>query len=155
MRGPFTTALRLPVADQLTSVRVILTGLVVELAIRRMGLPRLAEGLGLTPVWSMATVAPPLRSLSDFEPPLVPRERRQVRAVLRVMRHWPFGSGSCLRQALVLGHLLRARGPHLRIGVRAGDGGVDAHAWVEVSGLAVDDQGFAPLLRATSAGTAA
>jgi hypothetical protein len=57
---------------------------------------------------------------------------------------------SCLPRAVVLWTLLRRHGQAavVRLGVRKGAAGVDAHAWVEVDGLSLDDpsdQPFQPL----------
>ncbi len=48
-------------------------------------------------------------------------------------------SATCLRQALLLDWLLRRRGlqPTLQLGVRKRDGKFDAHAWVELEGIAL------------------
>jgi hypothetical protein len=49
--------------------------------------------------------------------------------------------GNCLEQSLVLWALLRERGIHaqLRVGVRKGEGGLEAHAWVELEGVVLND----------------
>ena len=46
---------------------------------------------------------------------------------------------TCLRQSLLLYWLLRRRGldPQLKLGVRKQDGIFDAHAWVELEGVAL------------------
>jgi len=46
---------------------------------------------------------------------------------------WP---ATCLRQSLLVYGWLRARGltPELKLGVRKGSGGFDAHAWLELEG---------------------
>ncbi len=46
---------------------------------------------------------------------------------------------TCLRQSLLLYWLLRRRGldPQLKLGVRTQDGVFDAHAWVELEGVAL------------------
>ncbi|MEZ5645277.1 MAG: lasso peptide biosynthesis B2 protein [Burkholderiaceae bacterium] len=48
-------------------------------------------------------------------------------------------SATCLRQALVVRAWLRRRGldARLKIGVKMPDGQLDAHAWVEVDGVAL------------------
>jgi hypothetical protein len=114
------------------TVHVVAVGLVVELLLERWTLPRLAGRLGV--------------SLADG-PQVAPRGRalrpgaamRRWDAVGRVYRRWPRGDGPCLRQALVAGHLLRSRGPVLRIGVRrAEDGALQAHAWLAIDGTDLD-----------------
>ena len=56
-------------------------------------------------------------------------------------RHTPFRA-TCLSRSLLLGWLLRRRGvaSDLRIGVRLTNGVLDAHAWVECSGVPVNDR---------------
>ena len=71
------------------------------------------------------------------------------RAVDLVMRHWPVARERlCLRRSLVLGWRLREVGPTLQLGVQHREGGVLAHAWLEVGGIRFDmsDQEYAPLL---------
>ena len=48
----------------------------------------------------------------------------------------------CLPRAIVLWSMLRHDGvaAELRLGVRHGDRGFEAHAWVEVDGLSLDGQ---------------
>ncbi len=52
---------------------------------------------------------------------------------------------TCLRQALLLQWLLRRRGlaAELRIGVRKQDAALDAHAWVELDGVALGEPDLA------------
>jgi hypothetical protein len=66
-----------------------------------------------------------------------------------VYRRFP-GGGTCLREALVTGHLLRRFDPVLRIGAARDTDGIHAHAWLEVgsSVLGHDDERFSPLGRA-------
>ncbi len=55
-------------------------------------------------------------------------------------RRWPTNA-LCLQRSLALLWLLRRRGigAELKIGVRRTDGQLQAHAWVEVGGVAVND----------------
>ena len=66
-------------------------------------------------------------------------ERRELAVAARVMRHWLFPP-TCLRRALIVGHILRRRGPRLRVGVTKSDGVVSAHAWLLVDGAQLDFQ---------------
>lgn len=117
-------------------VNTVIAAVVVEVGIRTLPLPRLARLVGApldtsepapregpAPVWSL-------------------RSRQQVRTSQRVFRHWPFGD-TCLRQALVLGWLLRRLDPVLRVGVAKLDGAVRAHAWLEIAGTRLDPIGGA------------
>jgi len=110
---------------------VVATG--VELGLRTMTLPRLAWVLG-APLDTEGT-APTMRS--GPPPGLSARQRRKVRAVQRVMRHWPFGD-TCLRQALVCGQRLRRLHPTLHLGVAKIDGQIRAHAWLVIDGAVLD-----------------
>lgn len=105
----------------------------VELGLRTMTLPRLARVLG-TPLNTDGT-APTMRC--GPPPTVAAGDRRKVRAVRRVMRHWPFGD-TCLRQALVYGHRLRRLHPTLHLGVAKIDGQVRAHAWLVIAGAVLD-----------------
>ncbi len=73
---------------------------------------------------------------------LSPSDARKVH-VVRQLSALLYGSGrGCLRQSLVLGHLLRAHRPVLRLGVRDDAAtGFTAHAWLEIDGRPVEDQG--------------
>ncbi|MGH8933265.1 MAG: lasso peptide biosynthesis B2 protein [Egibacteraceae bacterium] len=62
------------------------------------------------------------------------REQRQIDAARRVIRRWSIAPSPCLREALVLGHLLRRRQPRLCIGVMRRGEAIAAHAWLEVQG---------------------
>ena len=136
-------AARLPLADKLETARSLSLAAVVEGAVRVAPLPALARRLGLdldlkTPTPSVPAGPP--------TPPLTRDEVRRVRATMRIMRVWPFGKGSCLRQSLVLGYQLRRRHPVLRVGVRMQDG-VVGHAWIEVAGTNIGGDGsYLPLL---------
>lgn len=52
-----------------------------------------------------------------------------------------FIRANCLKRSLVLWYLLRRRGivTDLRIGVRRGDNGFEAHAWIEYAGVVIND----------------
>jgi len=112
----------------------------VERDVRRLGLPELAGRYGLR----LAAEAP-------GEPPqaLLPRwAGDRVRTVWRVMGFWPSARERlCLRRSLVLGARLRELEPDLVVGVRPGDGRLDAHAWVVVGGHSLDSSArlYSPL----------
>lgn len=137
------TIARIPRAEKVETARVLALSLVVEVAIRLAPLPEVARRLGIAVDFS--TRAPTLPTAAPT-PPLTSQEVRRVRAVQRVMRRWPFGRGTCLRQSLVLGHRLRHRDPVLRLGVRRRHDDVLGHAWLELSGTSVGaDTSFLPL----------
>lgn len=69
-------------------------------------------------------------------------ESRRIRAVRRLSPHIYGGERGCLRRSLVLGYLLRARNPVMRLGVRKDETtGFAAHAWLEIDGHPVDFRG--------------
>jgi hypothetical protein len=133
------------VARGLLAARVFVVALAAEAGVRSVPLPRLVRAFG----FSMAAAAPEGHDRArsgEPSPPFDAAERRRIRTAMRVLRRWPFADGPCLRLALVLGHLLRSRGPLLHLGVRQDDDGILAHAWIEVSGVALgEDEGFVPI----------
>jgi transglutaminase superfamily protein len=140
-RMAFLRVVRLPVRDQLATFRVLALAAVVEIAVRTLPLPRLARWLGIALVPPARSVRP-LYSLNETE-------RRQVRAVERVLRRWSIAPGPCLRKALVMGYFLRRHKPVLRIGVMRRNGLVLAHAWLDFGEISINTgeqhQPFAPL----------
>lgn len=52
-----------------------------------------------------------------------------------------FAGGTCLAKAIVLARILASEGiaSQIRIGVRKGERGIEAHSWVEVDGMAMDE----------------
>lgn len=62
-------------------------------------------------------------------------------AVNIAARHMPYPA-TCLTRSLLMNWLLHRRGvpSDLRIGVRITNGTLDAHAWVEVGGVPVNDR---------------
>ncbi|MBB5786248.1 lasso peptide biosynthesis B2 protein [Jiangella mangrovi] len=127
------------VRDWPVAARAVLVTVVVEAGLRLATLPRLASLVGV-----------PLRFDDDPVPPAAPSlpailGAREVRALYvseRVVRHSPFGD-TCLRRALVGGHVLRRRKPALRVGVAKIDGRIQAHAWLEIDGVSLDPVGAA------------
>lgn len=103
---------------------------VVELGLRVARLPRLAALLGVRLDLDARPVESATRLLPD-------RYQARLRAVRRVVRHWPFGD-TCLRHALLAGVLIRRLGPVLQVGVARREGEVRAHAWLLVDGVVVD-----------------
>lgn len=130
-------ATRIPPRELLTTIRALVVLTALEASIRWIPLPRLGRLLGvrfdLTP--PTTGVAPmPLDSLP-------PPAQRALRATKRVTRWSPFCSGPCLRRSLVSAHLLRRLDPAVRLGVAGGDGGIRAHAWIEIDHRPLEDVG--------------
>lgn len=80
--------------------------------------------------------APPCRPVEDIAP-MTRAEQRAIGIALSTLRRAPV-NGTCLRRALVMSDILRARDPLLRVGVAKRAGEVTAHAWVEIAGVAMD-----------------
>ena len=70
------------------------------------------------------------------------RVRLTVRMVNAAVRHG-WGRSTCLEKSLALWWLLRRQGiaSSVRIGARAGAGKLEAHAWVECEGVALNEPG--------------
>ena len=97
------------------------------LGLRVLGLPRFQA-------WLLKAPARPALSLT------LPLVRALGEAVNIAARHTPLPV-TCLSRSLLLGWLLHRRGvaSDLRIGVRLTQGKLDAHAWVEYEGIAIND----------------
>lgn len=118
--------------DYAAVLRAVLTQARIEWALHRRPLPELAAALGVP-----LLTGPGAAATERFTERLTGEERRALRAVRRVLRHWPWGN-TCLRRALGIGHVLRHRAPALRVGVTKQDGAVKAHAWLEIDGRSLD-----------------
>lgn len=137
--GYLASARRRRLADFIRGVLVLCVGTVVEVGLRTVRLDRLAGWFGIN-FLEAPSVAPATTTLN-------PRDRRRARLAYAVMRNWPFGRGPCLRQALVVGWVLRRHRPVLHLGVATAEG-FAAHAWLEVAGETIGGAtGFAPLGR--------
>jgi Transglutaminase-like superfamily len=124
----------------------------VEFLIRRRPLSAAAAACGVPLDTSHDLSQMPQVHHGVPTPPLSGTEARRLKALGRVMRHWPsmsgpWGSGTCLRESLLAGYYLRHRGPVLRVGAALVDGGPAFHAWIEVSGVDTGSIGFVPLVR--------
>jgi hypothetical protein len=123
----------------------------------------LAEAVVLLPlaavslrVLSFARVHAVLSALPKANrPPLHPERVATVARLLRSANDAWFTRVTCLPHSLVLWWLLRRRGTDavLRFGVRKTTGEIEAHAWVEHAGVALNDDAdvherFAPFDRA-------
>lgn len=138
MRSPLALARSVPAREWAAVVAAAGVAVVAEVGLRTTTLPRIARLLGV-----------PLRLDGDDDVmPAATRLRlspvalRRLRATRRVMRHWPLGD-TCLRRALVSGQRLRRLDPVLRVGVAKIDGKIQAHAWLEIDGVALDPAGAA------------
>ena len=117
-----------PRGDRLATLIALLSFAGAELALRF-----LATDTAFRVVGARVALTDDPYPLHDVRP-LDRRERRRLRAINRVARHWPFGRGPCLREALVTARALPNREVAVRFGIAREPVGLDAHAWVEVDG---------------------
>lgn len=150
------------VLDRLRFLHTAALVLLVEAALHVVPLPRLARLCGVRlhegdrAVDTVSGPAP--RTLetasSGRGPDLTPRERRRVRLARRASRRLAARSerGTCLRDALLVGHVLRRHRPDLHIGARLGADGFAAHAWLEIDGATLGYRpGYLPLTASSHA----
>ena len=127
--------LRLDSAELGAMVQLVAVAAAIEILLRAMPLPSVGRLLGVAFVDEDVT---PL-----FAAPVVltDRERCRLRCARRIGRHWPFCQGTCLRESLLAGYVLRHHHPRLVIGVSRGEGSFAAHAWLDIQGRVVGDPG--------------
>lgn len=139
MTNRLMLARAVPVREWPSIWAAVVIAAAVEAGLRVMRLPRLAAWLG-TPL-RLERESPPMPA-DGGTTRLSAAERRRLRAARRVLRHWPFGD-TCLRRALVSGHVLRRRNPVIRMGVAKVEGRIQVHAWLEIDGVSLDPMGAA------------
>lgn len=139
MRNPLTLVRAVPPREWPSVWAATVIAATVEVGLRVARLPRLAAWLGAPLGLEQES---PLMPAGGATARLSATERRRLRAAWRVLRHWPFGD-TCLRRALVGGHVLRRRKPVLRVGVAKVEGRIQAHAWLEIDGVSLDPVGAA------------
>ena len=73
------------------------------------------------------------------EPDVAVYRARRLARLVRVAAQYV--GGTCLARSVVLACLLERQGvpAQLRIGVRKGENGFEAHAWVEAAGMSLDE----------------
>ena len=113
--------------------------LLAEAGLRLLSLPRLADLMGVPLTLDRSSA--PIGELTELS--ITHAETELLDSAWRILRHRPF-NGTCLRRALIGGHVLRHHNPRLRIGVAKSCGQIGAHAWVEIGGISLDpDAGLA------------
>jgi hypothetical protein len=115
-------------ADQRTLLTAAACMPLFWLGLRILGLPRFQARLQRSKVTRGAAMTlPDIQALGEL---------------VNIAARHTLGPRTCLTRSLLLGWLLRRRGveSQLRIGVRLNQGVFDAHAWVECSGVPVNDQ---------------
>ena len=126
---------RLSLAEQRDMVGVLAAAVLVEVLIRTRPLPRVARMLGV----KFPSVVNNNHPADRFAPDAV--EMRRLQYLRQVMRRWPFADGTCLRESLVAGHVLRRHRPALALGAVFEGDAFCAHAWLEVAGRKIGFQG--------------
>ena len=130
---------QLPRPERRTLVAFALALPLIDVGIRTFGFKRTQKGLS----WLTRKAA--LRPCSGDDLASANRlaELADIAGTHGIYRN------TCLRQAVLVQHRLRQRGlpAQLRIGARKNtDGALEAHAWVELDGVALgqQDSGYAP-----------
>jgi len=121
-------------------VRTFLISFLIERSLNREQLDATARRFGAT-----LSFDPPVQLAERL--PITAAEGVRLRVALAVLRRTPV-NGTCLRRALVIADVVRDHHPILRVGVAKPAGRVEAHAWVEICGIAIDpmlDRQFTPL----------
>jgi len=97
------------------------------LGLHVFGLARFQAWLERSPLGEQKSL--PITALSD------------IGTLVNNAAHYAPGPVTCLTRSLLLRWLLRRRGiaSKLRIGVQLTEGRLDAHAWVEVEGIPIND----------------
>lgn len=136
--------------EKLELLAVVILACAAEVAVPLVPLPRLASLLGIA-------LIDPDHPNDELRQTSSSRDRgmiaKRARIVDLLYRQWP-RKRSCLRRALVLGYRIRKSRPTLLIGVAREEGGIRAHAWIEVGGNVVGEQSgdWAPLRSQQTAG---
>jgi hypothetical protein len=128
---PARAVLRLPIREKWEVLVALGITIVVELGLKFLTLPRLANLVGVPLV---VEETPPGRPMTT---PFDPWARKQLELAYVVLKHWPAGS-TCLRRSLVAGNRLRRLDPLLRVGVAKDGTMLLAHAWLEIDGCFFD-----------------
>lgn len=123
--------LRLTPTERATALHAALLMPLISIGLRLAGLPR------------VVSILTQLHASFGSETCMTAgavRAERTVALVEKVVRGG-IGDRSCLRSSLALWHLLMLKGiaTEVRIGVRKSVGKLDAHAWVELNGIPLND----------------
>jgi len=122
---------QLPASERLQAAQLLILLPVIDLSLRMVGFQRSWAWLAHFTRPRLTLQAPDAATM-----PAAARLAELARAV-GARSPWP---ASCLRQALAVWVLLRRRQlpAELRIGVQRGSAQFQAHAWVELDGVALD-----------------
>jgi hypothetical protein len=115
----------------------------IDIQLRRNGLQPVIDGIEARAIATQRATTP-----QDIR-----RAFRYARRIEQASHHHP-SHAQCLQRSLVLQRWLRAEGlpSELKIGVRKDDQQLNAHAWVEIGGVSINDRptsvsAFTPLRR--------
>jgi hypothetical protein len=128
-------------------LRVARSALLVEAGLRTQPLDELARALGIE-----LTNDDRARDAAGRTGDVSAQVRWTFEATDRVLGFLP-GRATCLRRALIAGHLLRKHRPAIRIGSARQNGKLAFHAWLEFDGKVASDPeaaSFRRLVRARS-----
>lgn len=119
----------LPLADRMTTMAMAVALRAISLGLSLFGYVRMRRCLERMSGRN---------AIRDATPDDVADAQRLARLATIAGTHGPF-EATCLRQSLLLLFLLRRRqlAPELMLGVRRQDGAFDAHAWVQLGGVAL------------------
>jgi hypothetical protein len=120
---------RLPATERSRLVALAIALPIIDIALRTLGLKR-------TQRWLLRSATVPVRASSGTD---IEAGHRLAELVAIAGAHGLYRI-TCLRQALLLQWWLRRRGLQARLCVgamKAPDGGLDAHAWAELDGVAL------------------
>lgn len=123
--------LKLPAEEKMVFLTALALLPVVRLGLRALGLRRMK---GMLAIGRRSSVEGP--ALGEAA---IARARRVARLVDVAAG---FIGGNCLARSIVLARILEGRAipAQLRIGVRNGERGIDAHAWIEADGKVLNDR---------------
>ena len=127
--------LALPLADRMTTMAMAVALPTISLGLSLFGYVRLRRWLERMSARD---------TVRDATPDDIASAQRLARLASIAGTHGPI-EATCLRQSLLLHFLLRRKqlAPELMIGVRKQDGAFDAHAWVQLGGVALGQQNLA------------
>lgn len=135
--GPSTVHRRLSPLDRTDVWQLVVLAFQlarIEISLKRRTIPDVASTFGVKFLHS----GPTRPTATDANIRYTTEEWRWVKNQKRIVKRWPWDK-SCLRRSLLLGWVLRRRGPELVIGTRLDEHQqIAAHAWICLEGVALD-----------------
>ena len=135
MKQRFEKWRRLPLWEQLLLARLVVLLPMIGLGLQLIGYKRTRDVLG------RLAIAFPVCGTKTSNCDMHPETAHRIAHLVTVAALYGFYRATCLRQSLALWWLLKRCGilAELRFGVRRESHGLDAHAWVELHGTALND----------------